>query len=361
MCLKPLVKHGTVFLISAVLGIAFFFFSQDSVHAATTNQTILFSNVGGGTGEVPATSNTVLRTGKNVDGYTMVKVDDLVQILGATFTSESSGNTWKITRNGQIIRFVNGSTSFTTENQYTINYPATSTNKTNTLTWSGTTEKAAQMIDGVRYVRLTAAAFQLGSLVIHYDSASDQVKVFDFRVNSTTPFADSNHYIVGGPWITNWTTSLGTTQLSDNFKVNEVWCTSAYTSGTAYHRQLKFSVNQLQSLENVRFHYNGNSSMSVSSAFRSWKNNSTTDGSWDRSFHMRGRAFDAGGQSLYNSVYNEFKYTSSTPIAVGTSYWRTRVSNGKSGGYEIETMPRDGSYWLHLQRQPGYDTAQFGP
>jgi hypothetical protein len=120
------------------------------------------------------------------------------------------------------------------------------------------------------------------------------------------------------------------------------------------------SVNQLQSLENVRYYYNNNSGFTPTSGFRSWYHNSNTSGSWDRSFHMRGRAWDAGEDHLYNSTYSEFKGSYSTPIDA-SSFWRTRVTDGKSGGYEIEKMEGKSSKWLHLQRKPGTDDAVYRP
>ncbi|MDD2393996.1 MAG: hypothetical protein PHN99_07515 [Eubacteriales bacterium] len=76
---------------------------------------------------------------------------------------------------------------------------------------------------------------------------------------------------------------------------------------------------------------------------------------------MKGRAWDCATDALYYSVYNEFRSGYTYPIDAG-SHWRTRVpSTGSSRGYEIEKMPQYNSngvpsMWLHLQRQPGYDT-----
>jgi len=82
---------------------------------------------------------------------------------------------------------------------------------------------------------------------------------------------------------------------------------------------------------------------------------------------MRCRAWDSVGDTLvpdsgdqvYQLVYDEFCGTYATPIDAGYGFWRTRVTDGTSQGYEIEKMESKpvSSRWLHLQRKPGVDTA----
>lgn len=106
--------------------------------------------------------------------------------------------------------------------------------------------------------------------------------------------------------------------------------------------------------------------MTVPNAFRSWAKNEELYAAGlnpaIRSFHIRGRAFDADQDALYTSVYNEFKGSNSTPINCSPwAMWRTRVTSGKSGGYEIEKMESKTDKWLHLQVKPGVDTASENP
>lgn len=217
----------------------------------------------------------------------------------------------------------------------------------------------AQLIDGVPYVRLTDAAHQCGTLLVTYNSSENAAYVFHFRVNGNTAHADDNTYIVGGAWLDNWS-SKGTTQLAPHFKVNELWASS--TTGT-YNCQLKISAASLQTEENVRYHYNGNSSMTVTSGFRTWQGNYGTGNADKRSLHMRGRAIDAVSsttQTLWNNIYNEFRGGQSTPINGGSVSWYSRVhgtSSSLSGAYDLEKMPQDGVWWVYLGVTPAYGSA----
>lgn len=92
--------------------------------------------------------------------------------------------------------------------------------------------------------------------------------------------------------------------------------------------------------------------MILSCAFRSWAYNNALSGSGVNSYHMRGRAWDCGTDSLYTDVFNEFRNGYTWPIGIGIK-WRTRVeTTGNSRGYEIEKMEDYTNKWLHLQRQP---------
>lgn len=66
-----------------------------------------------------------------------------------------------------------------------------------------------------------------------------------------------------------------------------------------YFRQLKISVTLLQYLENVRYLMGP---YVPACAFRSWQHNWTLGSSGARSFHMRGRAFDCGDRTYYETV-----------------------------------------------------------
>ncbi len=334
--------------------------SNFAVSATSSNFNIVLSNISktGATSSSPGTNITKAVIGKSIDpGYAMIKLSDL-QYLGAT--TQVLGNHYYVTINGQVITFTKGSTYYSSETPYTINKPAGGT-KSYTFSVNGNTESTAQAqeIDGVPYVRLTHAVHQCGALIVNYNSSDNSTYVFHFRVNGSSPHSDSNTYIVGGSWLNSWS-SKGTTQLAPNFKVNELWYSS--TTGT-YNRQLKISLASLQTEENVRYYYNDDSSINVTSGFRTWQGNYGTGGADMRSLHMRGRAIDATSgttQTLYNNVYNEFKGDSSTPINGGSISWYSRVygtSRSLSGAYDLEKMPHNGSWWVHLGVKPEYSAA----
>ena len=83
---------------------------------------------------------------------------------------------------------------------------------------------------------------------------------------------DDNTYLVGGNWITNWST-YGSTKAAPHFKINEIWDKSTSSNNPDGYNTLKMSIKQIQCLENVRKYYLNNSSMQVASAFRTWKYN----------------------------------------------------------------------------------------
>ena len=321
-------------------------FSYDSV-------TIRFSNIGNTANTLPPLENDCTVTGLMVSSNPMVKITDIASIMGASVSYSS--NSWYITRNSQTTSFTKDSTAMSTSNSYTYFDPINGTTDSYTQTWSATLPVAAQEINGYKYVPLIVTAKQLGALLA--ELSGTEYRVYDFRINGTTPLSDSNDYIVGGSWLTDWSNKSGT-NLSDHFDVGEMWSSTSY----GYARQIKMAVTTLESAERVRHYYNGDSAMTLSCAFRSWAYNNSLSGSGVNSFHMRGRAWDCATDSLYTSVYNEFKNGQSIPISVGTTYWRSRIpTSGNSRGYEIEQMPQGSSTWLHLQRQPGYDDAQYSP
>ncbi len=335
--------------------------SIDRVEASTTNQVIRFSNIGGGTGSEPYLYNSTTVEGLNVNGKTLVKLTDIANILGATiYINPYNPSEWDLKRNGQTLGFFVGDTFYYYISNYYIIDPASQSNDYYSIYFNGYTDVATQTINGTKYVRLTTAANQIGALLVSWNSTSQEARVFDWRVNGTTPLNDNNKYVVGGPWLPDWS-SESSTHLSDHFVIGEFTDHSSSSVNPSYYSQLKMSVNQLQSIENVRYYYNNNSSFTPTSGFRSWYKNAHTSGSWDKSFHMRGRAWDAGEDWLYDKVYDEFSGSSSKPIYSDGGFWRTRVTNGLSQGYEIERMEGKSSKWLHLQRTPGYDEARLGP
>lgn len=340
--------------------------SAETKAITATDCNIILSNISatGATSTCPGTNTTKSIIGKSISpGYAMIKLTDL-QYLGAT--TQQSGNYWYITINGQTIAFQRNSQNYSSSTSYTITQPSGGT-QSYTYSVNGSTESGAeaQIISNVPYVRLTAAAHQCGALMVNYSSTDNAVYVYHFRVSgNTSAHTDENTYIVGGSWLTNWSTK-GTNQLAPHFKVNELWDDSSSVTGT-YYKQLKISLASLQSEENTRYYHNSNSSMNVTSGFRSWAGNwgsgSTSMGD-KRSLHMRGRAIDATSsttQTLYNNLYNEFRGSYSTPINGGTYSWYSRVygtSASLSGAYDLEKMPQDSSWWIHLGVMPAYSSS----
>lgn len=327
-----------------------------SVRTDVSDINIVLSNINGtgGSSTSPQTNTTKTVVGKSINpGYTMIKVSDL-QYLGAT--TQISGNRYYVTINGQVITFTVGSTYYSSTTSYTINKPSGGT-ENYSFAVSGNTESTtqAQSIGGAPYVRLTHAAHQCGALMVNYNSSNQAAYVFHFRVNGDTPHSDSNTYIVGGSWLNGWE-SKGTTQLSPNFKLNELWYSS--TPGT-YNRQIKISVDSLQAEENVRYHYNDSTSINVTSGFRTWQGNYGTSGADRRSLHMRGRAIDATCAQttvLYQRIFDEFKGTHTEPMSSGI-IWKSRVygtAQSLSGAFELEKMPQPTGYWVHLGVKPQY-------
>lgn len=332
---------------------------MSSSRATYPDFNIVFSNISGtnATTNSPGTSNTKTVVGKGINpGYTMIKLSDL-KYMGAVV--QQLGTKYYITINGQTLVFTQGSASYSSSTPYTIKKPEGG-NASYTFSVQGTTETEAkaQLIDGVPYVRLTDAAFQCGALNISYNASDSCTYVFDFRVNGNTAIPDSNTYIVGGSWLDSWS-NKGTTQLAPHFKVNEIWDDGSRATGN-YENQLKISVASLQSEENIRYHYNNNQSLNVTSGFRGWTQN-MHDGGDKRSLHMRGRAIDAQAstraqtESVYNKLVDEFSGSSSTPISSGIS-WLSRVdpATSISGAYDLEKMPHDGGMWIHLGVKPAY-------
>lgn len=357
---KKVVLRFVAFLLSvSLLPVSSLAISTETATAGSTFQdhTIVLSNISktGATSASPGTQTIQTVIGKiSDDGNVMIKLQDL-EYLGAQV--EIWSGYFAIEINGQVILFTPNSTYYTADIDYSINVPGAGTEYyIFSATGSTSTTLPAQYIDGVPYVCLSAAAHQCGALIINYDSATNTSYVFHFRVNGSTSYDDGNSYIVGGSWLSGWS-SKGTIQLTPHFKVNELWASS--TAGT-YNCQLKISVASLQAEENIRYYYNNNSSLNVTSGFRTWQGNYGTGGADKRSLHMRGRAIDATSATtveLYNNIYNEFKGNSTTPDIHSNLVWISRVSGTSaslSGAYELEKMPYNGSWWIHLGVLPGY-------
>ena len=335
----------TKFTSFVLLALTLIFFSNPGPIQAYDNVTIVFSDIGA-VGSLPGLLNQTSVTGLMVSGKPMVKLTDIASIMGASVST--SGALWSLTRASQTTTLVCDTNDMYTTNSYSYYDPVNAV--TDYYSFTGNTECAVNTmwISGIRYIPLTEAALQIGALLV--EPYSGTYRVYDFRIDGTTPKTDTNDYIVGGAWITGWS-SNGTTNLSDHFDRDEVWSNIYF----AYARQMKIAVLLLESAERVRYYYNNNSAMYLDCAFRSYAYNNELDGSGPRSYHMRGRAWDCSTDALYYSVYNEFRNGQTYPVSAG-SFWRTRIpATGNSRGYEIEKMPQPAGTWLHLQRQPGTD------
>ena len=117
--------------------------------------------------------------------------------------------------------FTKDSTAFSSSLTYSIKDLSTTpaTTITYTKTFSGTTRTKSVLYNGKRYVDLRRASEQLGALIVGYDSANSQALVFDWRVSGSTPLQDDNTYLVGGNWITNWST-YGSTKDRKSTRLN---------------------------------------------------------------------------------------------------------------------------------------------
>ena len=337
-----------------------FFCSFSVVKAASyTTNYILFSNIASGNPsglEKPNYRTPIPISGKRVNGSTFISLQDLT-LLGAIVSIDSTdSDIWYVNINGQLITFCNGSTNYTVDYNYTVIDRQNDTIQSYPLHYTGVSDLPAQIIDGVRYVRFTDAAKQCGSLLVTYNSTTNQAEAFHFRVSgSISAHTDNNTYIVGGPWLVNWA-AKSTWSIAPHFKMSEMWSRLSQSSDPDYYNQIKISVKQLQVAENVRHYYNHDSPMTINCAFRSWAYNRSIS-NVARSFHSRGRAWDAsnGAYGLYSQVYNEFKGSYSAPTVPVTNIYRSRVSGTSadlSQGYEIEKMPQNSSTWLHMQTPP---------
>ncbi|MDO4318371.1 MAG: D-Ala-D-Ala carboxypeptidase family metallohydrolase [Lachnospiraceae bacterium] len=324
---------------------------------AITSCKVKFVDIKGGTGSLPEPNDerSVLVDGLKKDSVVFARVEDVSSCLKCSLSGSSTNMV--LQRNGQILELVVGSKTMKANFGYFVKNYQTGKQVSYSFQWLSTLPAAPFVhTDGKRYVPVDLVAMQLGALITGtYNSV---FTVYDFRVGEAGNNPDNNTYIVGGSWVTNWSTISGS-YLAPHFKINELFSKG---SGSSY-RQLKVAVSLLTSLEAVRHAYRDDGALKVFRAFRSWEDNRGISGSWDRSFHMRGRAYDIasgdGGTALYSDVYKEFCGTASEPLHTGAAkpygFWKTRVANGASGGYEIETMPRgsENTTWLHLQVKPG--------
>jgi len=356
-------KNFVLLLLVCFLVAQFTLSSAATINSINLNLSNIGNTTNNPTGSIPVTSNVKQISGLNVDGYIMVDLEEIKTYIGAT-TNYNYTNQWRIIRNGQTLIFTPNSVNYSSTTPYTVIDRQTGTSYNYNNSVIGYAPINSQIINNKKYVSFNVLMNQLGALVVGYDTTTQLYTAFDWRINSATPYTDSNIYIVGGPWLSSWA-AKGTSQIAPHFTYTELRDPSTVLQNSTYFSQLKISAKQLQIIENVRGYYNNNAPMSLSSGFRSFVFNNLQDKSWVKSFHTRGRATDIPSIPLYNSIYNEFKNGQSAPISVyaGSTliYYRTRNTSNLSQGYEIEPMPQGTSTWLHIQSTPGYDFAQSGP
>lgn len=327
---------------------------------ATKDCSVCFSNLADKYAEeiedraLPELARQTVVTGKKKNNVVFVSADDLCTCLGAKLIVSDS--IWLFIRNRQQIKFTLGSKEMLAINSYAVYDYASNGPACYEFRWKSVLPEAPFIENGKKYVPAELAALQMGALIT--GNKDGRFTIFDFQVNGKTPYTDTNQYIIGGSWITGWD-SYASHKLTPHFKISEIYDRSDEVSARERH-QLRVAVTLLESMEAVRHYYRNDASLTLSCAFRNWSHNRTLKGADCRSRHMRGRAFDvpssAHGTTLYEQIKMEFQAGTGKDEHVGNKdggFYRTKTSSGKSKGYEIETMPRNDTTWLHLQVKPG--------
>jgi len=329
------------------------FFCKPAISLASYPTTpIVFSNISDNSGDYPVVCYSTTKNGYNANGHIYVRFQDLVSPLGATFTT-LSGPTYVLTINGQSNYFYSSSTTSYSQIYYTILDKSNNQTTPYSFNFSGTMLYPVMTIDNYPCVWVQYAALTLGSLIVTWDSINNKFIIYHWRVNANTPLSDSNTYLVGGKWLYNWD-SYSTLNLAPHFKLgsDNIWSTYYTSSHSDYYHQVKISQTVLQSMENTRYKM-GNTPYTPSCAFRSYWDNKSVGG-WKWSWHMKGRAMDAGGTNMRDTVisdigavtgYDDFLY-STNPSSV--TQWD-----------EIESPAL--ASWLHGQRAPRNQDNRSGP
>lgn len=304
-----------------------------------------------------------------VDGVPYIKASDVSARLGASLTYYSDNISMII--NGQETRAFKNSTYFETCITYYGVYLTPSTTKDYQFFAYGYAPGYAALLYNSEWYIALKVINSLGVLMI-YENSSTDYEIYDFRANNASP-NDPNSYIVGGPWLSSgycfelystfpgyatWA-NMSSHHLARNFTIGELRDKSTSGNNPNYYTQMRIAVDLLSSAQQVRYVHNNNSSMTISTAFRSWYYNKSIGGA-SRSFHERGRAFDAPLDSLYTDVYYEFKGSYATPLDIDSSaftinFWRRRVTTPI--GDEIEPMEAESNKWLHMQLDPSAQTG----
>jgi hypothetical protein len=332
----------TIFLVSL--------FCRKGVSSASYPTTpIVFSNISDKSGDYPIVCYSTTKNGYNVNGHIYVKFQDLASPLGAIFTI-LSGPTYLLTINGQSNYFYLSSTTSYSQIYYTILDKSNNQTTPYSFSFSGTMPYPVMTIDGYPCVWVQYAALTLGSLIGRWDSNNNRYIIYHWRVNGNTPLSDNNIYLVGGKWLTNWD-SYSTYNLAPHFKLGDpdnIWSNYNPSSHPDYYRQVKIATTVLQNMENTR-KLMGNTPYSPSCVFRSYWYNKSLSGSWVWSWHMKGRAMDAGGSAMYTAVNNDILGAPKCSEGFRSS----TNSNSVSQWSEIEDSSiQINGPWLHGQILP---------
>ncbi len=362
---KHVLKIIAAFLVEAVLAGVMFF----PVGAATPPVSITLSRVGSSSSATcPGLLNPVNVTGIMIDGEEYIRASHISTYFPCTVNSYTSY--MQLTINGQTTKAYKNSSYYETAVTYSV-YRTPSTSRTYEFFGSGNLSGgsyASRYYNSTWYIAIDILKL-LGVLYIKMNDLLDY-SVYDFRLD-VSPYgvADNNTYIVGGPWISSgysyWTggtkpantswSGMGQHYLAPNFQVNELQDHSTAQQNPGFYTTLKVAKDLLSSAQQVRYEILGGSPLSLSCAYRTWAYNKIVGSTWDASTHMRGRAFDAPEDSLYQDVYDYFSGTHSDPINLTTYFWRRQPEVSASYGDEIEKMPRPSGIWLHMQVDPSVD------
>ncbi|PIV56576.1 MAG: hypothetical protein COS15_01310 [Caldiserica bacterium CG02_land_8_20_14_3_00_36_38] len=324
-------------------------FCRQGVSSASYPTTpIVFSNIRDKSGDYPVVCYSTTKNGYNVNGHIYVKFQDLASPLGGTYTI-APGPTYVLQINGQTNAFYMSSTTFYSTISYSILDKNTGQTTQYSFNFPGTQPYPVMTIDGYPCVWVQYAARALGSLIADWDGSNNRFVIYDWRVNGNNHLSDTNTYLVGGKWLSNWdSNSTSTLYLAPHFQlgIDNIW--SNPSSHPDYDRQVKIATTVLQSMENTR-KLMGNTPYSPSCVFRSYWYNKSLSGSWIWSWHMKGRAMDAGDSAMYTAVNNDILGAPKCSEGFRSS----TNSNSVSQWDEIEDSSiQINGPWLHGQRLP---------
>jgi len=331
------------------------FFCRQGVSSASYPTTpIVFSNISDKSGDYPVVCYSTTKNGYNVNGHIYVKFQDLASPLGATFTI-LSGPTYVLAINGQSNYFYSSSTTSYSQVYYTILDKSNNQTTQYSFNFPGTMPYPVMTIDGYPCVWVQYAALTSGSLIGRWDSSNNRYIIYHWRVNGNNPLSDSNTYLVGGEWLSNWD-SNSTLYLSPHFQLggyDNIWSNYNLSSHPDYYRQVKIAVATLQSMENTR-KLMGNTPYSPSCVFRSYWYNKSLSGSWIWSWHMKGRAMDAGGTTMRDTVIGDIGAMAECPDQYGNPRFGFLYSTNPSSVTQWDEVesPALATSWLHGQRAP---------
>jgi len=347
-----IVKMTLSILIVVILLVGLF--CRQGVSSASYPTTpIVFSNISDKLGDYPSVCYSTTKNGYNVNGHIYVKFQDLASPLGGTYII-APGPTYILQINGQSNYFYPSSTTSYSDIYYTILDKSNNQTTPYSLSFSGTMPHPVMTINGYPCVWVQYAARTLGSLITTWDSINNRFIIYHWRVNGNTPLSDSNTYLVGGRWLTDWDSS-STLYLAPHFQlgIDNIWSNYNSSSHPDYYHQVKIAQTVLQSMENTRY-LMGNTPYSPSCVFRSYWENKSLPKSWIWSWHMKGRAMDAGGTTMRDTVIDD--------IEAVTGYDGFLYSTNSSSVTQWDEVESPAlASWLHGQRAPRDQDNRSGP